>query len=486
MDEATLRIVKTEVDSTPEAPSFGDAGPDSRQSAQLPPPGAPAAAPGSSLEPPADASDFLTRLAACGPQLAQLQNERRRCLGEITALRAENRWEDILSLFHPVEEKVPELDGVGLAEGIRAEMAFALGHLNRFEEAIELYRTCVEAEPESFHHHAGLAYTAYNSLYAAKTRQVMLHPAERRARIDLAHHHFTFARQLRPEGVTSDYRQGMLFKQIQGKHDKALPHFETAVRNWRAYPEEQKQARHQERKNYVKALYHLASCQLETGHARQALEHLRACLREDESSAHLSAVHKHFALGKVHYQLGDYGSALQTLEVAAAHADPADDDYVFELLARVHLARGDLSRAGQSLGRIPPHRRRPYVRWTEADVLAARGETDRACRVLREAAEKDRRGSHKALIRLARIEIQRRNHEQALIAARQACAFFEGQYRNAFFDGLFWQAAALFRLGRHEEAEARVVELEQLRPDYPNLGKLKQLLKANLPESSRN
>jgi tetratricopeptide (TPR) repeat protein len=122
------------------------------------------------------------------------------------------------------------------------------------------------------------------------------------------------------------------------------------------------------------------------------------------------------------------------------------------------------------------------VRWTEADVLAAQGDLDRACRVLREAAERDRRGAHKALIRLARVEFRRHNYEQALKAARQAGEFFQSHYRNAYFDGLFWEAAALVRLARHGEAQARVAELERLQPDYPNLGKLKQLLEANLPE----
>ena len=485
MDEATLRVVK--IAPAPAAELHDASSPTVREpkregDAPRPRTDAGTAAPGA--PPVGDGIDFLARLADHGAQLTQLRNERRRSLDEIEALRAENRWEDILALFHPVEEKAPELEAVGLANGIRAEMAFALGHLNRFEEAIQLYQVCVEAEPVSFHAHAGLAYTAYNSLYAAKTRQVMLHPAERRARIDLAHEHFLAAQRLRPEGVTNYYRQGMLFKQIQSKHDKALPLFETAVRNWRAYGEELQKTRHQERKNYVKALYHLASCLLETGRARQALDRLKDCLREDESSSHLSAVHKFFALGKVHFQLGDYRSAIQALEAAAVQADPGEEDYVFELLARAHLALGDLSQASKAINRIPPPRRRPYVRWTEADVLATQGDLERACRVLQEAADRDRRGSHKALIRLARIEFRRHHYEQALKAARRASDFFQGQYHNPFFDGLFWQAAALLRLGRPGEAQEHFVELERLQPGYPNLCKLKQLLPANLAEPS--
>ena len=426
----------------------------------------------------ASGDDFLARLAEHSAQLERLRTERRRCLGEIEVLRAENRWEDILALFHPVEEKVPELEAVGLAHALRAEIGFALGHLGRYAEAIALYSACVEAEPSNFHFHAGLAYTAYDSLYAARARKVMLHPAERKARIELAHRHFAAARELRPDGVTNAYRQGMLFKQIQSRADKAPPLFETAVRNWRAYSDELRQARHQERKNYVKSLYQLASCLLDAGKPGQALHHLEDCLREDAASNHLSELHKYFALGKVHFALGDCTAALSALEAAAAHAEPAENDYVFELLARVHLTMHDAEAAMAAVNRVPGHRRRPYFRWTEADVLAARGDVEKACRILVEAADRDRRGSHKALVRLARLEFRRRRYDESLSAARKACDFFLETYRNSFFDGLFWSAAALLRLGRIDEARATLGDLEKLRPDYPNLARLKAMIEA--------
>jgi tetratricopeptide (TPR) repeat protein len=378
----------------------------------------------------------------------------------------------------PVEEKAPDLEAADLAHPLKAEVAFALGHLGRYEEAIALYSACVKAEPSNFHFHAGLAYAAYDSLYAAKTRKVTLHPAERRTRIDLAHRHFAAARDLRPEAVTNFYRQGMLFKQIQGKPDKGLPLFETAVRNWRLYSEEQKQARHQERKNYVKSLYQLASCLLDGGRPRLALEQIEACIREDEASMHLSVVHKTFALGKVHFALGDLDAARRALEAAAAQADPSENDYVFELLAQVHLARRDVERAWEAVNRVPPPRRRPYFRWTEADVLAARGDLEQACRVLRAAAGRDRRGSHKALVRLARIEFRRHRYSECLEAAGKAREFFQAQYQNPFYDGLFWTAAALLRLGRPGEARSHLAELESLKPDYPHLGRLRELIEA--------
>jgi tetratricopeptide (TPR) repeat protein len=481
---AQARTEQVNRELSPDEPGATAIHPEGRQPLPCTESGSAHPAPAGTAGPSESGEDFLADLAERATHLERFRHERRRSLGEISTLRAENRWEDILALFHPVEEKAPDLDAVGLAHALRGEIAFALGHLGRYEEAIALYGVCAEAEPSNFYFHAGLAYTAYDSLYAAKTRKVMLHPAERKSRTELAHRHFSAAQALRPDAVTNFYRQGMLFKQIQGKPDKGLPLFETAVRNWRAYPEEKKQSHHQERKNYVKALYQLASCLLDGGQPRHALEHLEACIREDETSAHLSDVHKYFALGKVHFHLGSYDAARQALEVAAARGEPSEDDYVFELLARVHLARNDTGQAWDAVHRVPSSRRRPYFRWTEADVLAARGDQDKACRVLHDAAERDRRGSHKALIRLARLEFGRGRFEQSLVAALKACDFFLANYQNPYFDGLFWAVAAILRLGRLEEAASRLEELEKLKPDYPNLGKLREMLKARRHETS--
>jgi len=420
--------------------------------------------------------DFLDGLAALGLTRELLQRTAKRHLVEIQELRSENRWEDILALFHPLEEKAPELAATEFSAPLRAELAFALGHLARYDEAIALYQQCLELQPDSFHYHAGLAYTAYDSLYAAKGRRTLMHPAERKARIELAHHHFQAAQALRPERVTNYYRQGMLFKQVQNKKEQARPLFERAVRNWWAYTEEERRERHQERKNYVKALFNLASCELDAGLPQKALQDLQRCIAEDQEHGFIATIHKQFALGKVFYHLGHLDHALQALSAAAAEASPEEDDYVFELTARLHLLRADPESAWQAVNRIPPRRRRPYVRWTEAEVLAARGEWQRAVKVLAEAAENDRRGAHKALLQLARLEFRQGRFEHALQAAQRAEQFFQQHYQNPCFDALFWQAAALLRLNRRPEAQAVAGTLQELQPHYPNLSKLRQLL----------
>jgi len=420
--------------------------------------------------------DFLDRLARGGAGEERLYLELKRISKQVEALRAGNRWEEVVDLLHPAEEKAPELAEAGLAGYLRSEAAFALGHLARFDEAIALYQRCLEDEPDDFRLNAGLAYTAYDSLYAAKGRRIALHPAERKLRIELAHRHFAAAQALRPRGVANYYRQGMLYKQIENKREKAMPLFETAVRNWESLSDEEKGNREKDRKNYVKSLYQLASCQLDANRPSRALESLRKCLEEDEGVGTYSAVHKYFALGKVHYHAGSLKKALEALETAAVRGDPAEDDYVFELQARVHLAAGDPAKAWEAVSRVPLKRRRPYVRWTEGDILLELGDADGARRVLREAAGKDRRGRHKALMRLARLEFRLDRYEECLDCSVQADEFFRGCYKAPCQDGLFWKAAALFRLGRIPEAAEAAEELDKVRPNYPHLQRLRQFI----------
>jgi len=408
--------------------------------------------------------------------MERLRTESQRGRGEIAALKAENRWEDILALFYPVADRLPELAAAGLALPVIREVAFCLGHAGRFDEAIAAYRTCLEQDPNDFHHHAGMAYTLYDSLYAAKARQVMLHPSERKQRIEQAHEHFQAAQRLRPEGVTNYYRQGALFKQIQNKKEQARPLFETAVRNWLAYSDEQRKDRHQERKNYVKALYQLSSCLLDEKQLQESLARLRECMAEDEATNYLSAMHKHFALGKVLFQMGLLEQSRQALECAAYQANPEDDDFVFELLARVHLAEKSPDKAWAVLQRVPQHKRRPYFRWTEADVLAARGEIQCARKVLEQAAQRDRKGQHKALLRLVRLDFQAGDYQQSLVWAEQADAFFRQTYLNPCADALFWKAASLIRLNRMDDARKITNELGAFRPGYPFLPRLRELL----------
>jgi len=400
----------------------------------------------------------------------------REALLEIDDLIRQKRWEDAVSIFYPVNDKLPELLKYDLDMPIREKLGFILGQLNRFDEAIKELNLCIQKDPNNFLLRNSLAYTAYNSLYAAKNQDIFLSGKAKEDRIKLAHRHFQEAQRLRPDGVTNYYREGMLYKQLENKDEKALPLFQKAVANWDALSHGEKEARHQERKNFVKALFQLSSTQLRKGRGREALDTIKRCLTEDEKSGYLSLVFKYFALGKVNFHLGLFPQAKDALLFALKSETRKPMDFVNELLARTYLALGNSDRAMEIIQQVPEKKRRPYYRWTEADVWCDAGDFKKAKHILIRSQEADRRSKHKALIRLAKIEYLLQNFEDSLKHAEKACRFFNEKWGNVYDDGLFWQALNYHRLGNNKKARGLAQELKDSSPRYPKLDLLMKKL----------
>ncbi|MEW6673471.1 MAG: hypothetical protein AB1427_17395 [Thermodesulfobacteriota bacterium] len=397
-------------------------------------------------------------------------------LSEMEELIREKKWEDAVAMFHPADEKLPELAAHGLLVPVREKIGFILGQVKRFDEAIRELGLAIEAAPDNFLLHSSLAYAAYNSLYAAKNREIFLSGKIRDERIKLAHRHFEIAQILRPEGVTNFYREGMLFKQLEDKPEKALPLFEAAVANWDKLDPAGKEARHQERKNFIKALFQLAGTLLKVNRAKEALQALKRCLAEDEQSCHISLLFKYYALGKVNFHLGQFGPARDALLFAIQCREAGPKDFIFELLARTYLALENPAKAMEIIQKVPEKRRRPYYRWTEADVYCAVGDLQGAKNVLAGSLAHDARSKHKTLIKLAKIEYLLRNFQASRQHALEAGRFFHEKWGNVYGDGLFWQALNAFQLNEREAALNLARELKELIPYYPKLDRLLQKL----------
>jgi tetratricopeptide (TPR) repeat protein len=430
--------------------------------------------------------EFLVATDLVPVQREAAERSQRLVLAEIEQLTRENRWADILAAFHPVASKLPELCEHGLDGRVREKIAFALGQSTKYDEAIAELQVCVRREPENFYVHASLAYTAYDSLYAAKNHEIFLSGKIRADRVQLAHEHFRAAQALRLDGVTNFYREGMLWKQIEGKTERGLPLFQRAVANWDKLTAEEKQARHQERKNFVKALYQLAACLADGGRPLAALQELKRCLAEDEQSGHLSLVFKYFALGKVNYLLNRFPEARDALLFALRGKTEGPVDFVHELLARTYLALRDSAQALEAVSAVPEKKRRPYVRWTEADVLCALGDYDRGRAVLRQALERDQRSRHKTLLRLCKIDYLQGDFKTAFGSALEADRFFREKWGNPYGEGLFWQAVCAFKLGENEKARGLAEELKAFRPNHPKLDRLMARLSGMGLEKPRN
>lgn len=393
-------------------------------------------------------------------------------LSELAEITRQNQWQQAIDLFYPVETHLPELTDHGLDAAVRERLAFALGQLGRFDDAMDQLTLCLAQTPRRFQLHSALAYTAYNALFAARNREIFLSGESRRQRIRLAHKHFEKAQQLRPEGVTNYYRQGMLLRQIEDKPGQALPLFLKAVENWEALDAQARQERSQEHKNYVKSLYQQAAIVLAKGDPETAAGLLKRCMAEDEGRDHVSRLHKYFALGKVEYQRNRLEQARDALLFAEKCGNRQPVDFVYELLARVYLALESPDKALAVIQRLPAERRRPYYRWTEADVLCALGRYDAAKSALAAANARDRRSQHKGLIRLSKIDYLLGDYRQAMTHAANADRFFRQMWTHVFDDGLFWLALSAFRAGCRDEAVNAARQLRDYRPDYPRLNKL--------------
>jgi tetratricopeptide (TPR) repeat protein len=424
-------------------------------------------------------TDLFTQDELFGVKKGQyIKKSRARVLADIESLSGNCRWQDIVSLYHPVEEKLPELDEAGMADMVKEKIAFAMGHLKQFDDAIALLAACIRNDPDNFYTRSSLAYTAYSSLFAAKNREIFLAGAPRSRRIELAHENFTRARQLRPDGVTNCYRHAMLYLQIQNKPKPALHLLNQAVANWENLSEEDQSRRHQEKKNYVKSLYRSASVLLANGEASKALERIQTCLKQDESSHHVSVCFKYFALGKIQFCREQYSRAGEALRFALQSREKNQPvDFVHELLARTCLAQGLIDQARETIEQVPVKMRRPYFRWTEADVLCAAGRFDGAVQVLTETADRDSRSKHVALIRLAKICYSRGQFESGAGHAGRAVDFFNEKWGNLFYEGLFWQALCAFKAGRKQQAETLVAELERACPNFPKLDRLAAMVR---------
>jgi len=421
---------------------------------------------------PVPEDEFLTPDDLNPLKRAAAERSLRNCLAEMGELIGEKKWADLVELFSPVENKLPELADLGLDAEPRAKLAFALGQLHRFDEAMRELNICINREPENFYFHSALAYTAYNSLWAAKNREILLAGKIRAERAELAHAAFQKAQVLRPDGITNFYREGMLYRKIQNQSKNAVPLFERAISNWDHLDQEQKKARHQEHKNFVKSLYQLAACLLDTGRPKRALPCIRRCLSEDEKTHHYSMVYKYFALGKVQFHLNAFSDAKDALLFALQCREGQPVDFVYELLARTFLAMDQTEKAMDAVTRVPEKRRRPYICWTQADILCARGDFQKAKRVLLAGQERDNRSKHKSLIRLAKIEYLLGDMTNSMRCAAEASRFFHEKWGGILDDGLFWQALGAYRMGDDVKALDLANELKAVNPRYPRLDKL--------------
>ncbi|MGM0609312.1 MAG: tetratricopeptide repeat protein [Candidatus Muiribacteriota bacterium] len=391
-----------------------------------------------------------------------------RVSGEISELSSQNKWIEIIDLFYPVEEKLPELNKTEFEADIRSKLSFALNQLNRFDEAVKELKTALNYQPDRFIFHHNLGYTAYNSLYSAKNREIFLRGNHKKERIELARKHFEAAAALRPDTVTNFYRLGMLVKEIENKPDKSVCFFNNAIKNWENLSNEEKEKRHQEKKNYIKALYQLGSALLKSGKTNESLNLLEKCIKNDQESNYLYVQNKYFALGKVYFAKSDYKKASEHLEAALEYS-PKKEDFIIELLARTYLYSEQYEKGLKIISKIKSKYMKPYCRWTKADILTSMKRLNEAEELLKQNITYDIKSKHKTLLKLSKISYLKGDYKTSLHFADQAFEFAENKWQSTNSEALYLKAVCFIKLGQTEKALDAVVQLKKFHPGYPGL-----------------
>jgi len=73
----------------------------------------------------------------------------KRALFDIQECIRERQWEEALALFYPADEKLPELQCLRQDTRVREKLAFVLGQLKRFDDAIAELQVCLQKDEKS-------------------------------------------------------------------------------------------------------------------------------------------------------------------------------------------------------------------------------------------------------------------------------------------------------------------------------------------------
>lgn len=368
-------------------------------------------------------------------------------LHHIQLMKARCAWDEIIRAFHPLQEKRPELPECPERLLVLQETAFALTQLKRFSEAIEILLRCHEKDPRSYLVVASLAFNYYDALLCDKSREINL--GDNKAQYaQEADRWLSLAEELYPASVVDFYRHGMLYHNILEKKDqKACPFFEKAVANWECLTREDRERRHKDHKNYIKALYHLAKARMRLGRYAEAEEAARRCIEKDRDTDHEEPVHKFYLLGRILLEAGREEEALGHLKNAAHMRTKRPKDYIYHTLAVCLVRLERWEEALEWLEKIPPRFLKPHMKRLAGWIHYRLGHPDMAGSLLDQALKEDKKGCHLTLAVMGRIFEDLENWEQALNCFRKANEFKRKEFLADHEEALLGEGRCLLKLG---------------------------------------
>jgi tetratricopeptide (TPR) repeat protein len=299
---------------------------------------------------------------------------------------------------------------------------------------------------------AALAFNHYNALMSDKIREIRL--GDRKAEyVEEADRWFRRAEEVHPRTVVDFYRHGMLYHHILTNQDKkALPLLNRAVANWEGLTPEQQERRHKDRRNYIKALYHLGKAHLNLGRYEEGEKLARKCIDADRETDYEEPIHKFYLLGKILLKAGHLEDALSHLRTAAGMRTQRPKDYVFCATAQCLAGLERHEEALQWLERTPPKFRKPHVKRLMGWIQYKLGRADEAGRLLEEALVGGPKGRHLTFLVMGEICRELGRWRDAANYFRKANEAKRKEFLNDFDDALYRLGMCLLRLGDRDGA----------------------------------
>jgi len=345
------------------------------------------------------------------------------------------------------------------------EVAFALGHLGRLDEAIRLYLAAYDIEPTR-RRASSLAYLHYAALMEAKNRRQDVGRATRDRELDRK----AFVRWMQvalgydPGSIKDLYRLGIYEAQIESQRDvAALRAFEAAIRSFRDLDDATRDRRHDLVKPYHKSLYAGARSAFRLDRMMHARKLAFDCIREDRPCEHVEGLFKMFLAGKVCAAQGQPDHAERAFRLALDAKGPRDRDFVFAALASLARRTGRMDDAAGWIERnVSPHRRKSYIWRLLGDIRVDQGRDREALAAYENAQRKDRGGRHLTLVRLGRLHLAAGRLEKARNAFDRATDFRKSRYMAEDRDALMGLIEIAKREGQAEREKDLVRRLAEL------------------------
>lgn len=384
-----------------------------------------------------------------------LNGELDRAAQEAERLFARTDWPALAALSGALPTPLTE-SALGLADRV----AFALGQLRNFVDAVDLTSRAFALVPTA-RRAASLAYLFYASLLEeASPQRGRDRPRARCVERQLSRKAFREwterALALDARAVKVWYRLGIFESKVEhGRDKRALRAFEQAIELFRALPVEDQARRGDLRKACHRAHYAAARSALALGLGARARAHAFACIRADRDHDDVAPVHKLTMAGKACLAQGELEHAERAFRLALEAKGPPRRDFLYDLLADVARARGEWDVAARWIEtHVSPPRRSP-AQWRKLGELAlAQGEVSRALTCLKNALMRDRSGRHLTLTALGDALRATGDARAAQRAYRDAMAFRQRTY-----------------LSEHGPAKAGLADLEAAGSARPPLAK---------------